>query len=142
MKKKLSVVVLVCIIFSLLCGCTTRVPSLFPGKTDGDENFVWVCKEPFAYFSLDKEKKVRSSPCLKGYFEKDGELPCLYLYFMPIGGTTELCEAEKFYDEDLYNTVVGYADYRKNYFDFEVEYDNINFFDGELPTLRFEKMTK
>ena len=61
---------------------------------------------------------------------------------MPIGGTTELCEAEKFYDEDLYNTVVGYADYRKNYFDFEVEYDNINFFDGELPTLRFEKMTK
>ncbi len=142
MKKKLSVVVLICIIFSLLCGCTSEIPKFYPSEHDKADNFVWVCKEPFAYFTLDIDKKVRTSPCLKGCFEKDGELPYFYLYFMCNGGSTDFCEVEKWENTTIDSSFWGYADYFEDYFDFKVEKDNINFFDGALPTLRFEKMTK
>ena len=36
----------------------------------------------------------------------------------------------------------GHTEYYENYFAFEVEHDPVNFFGGELPELRFDKMTK
>ena len=33
-------------------------------------------------------------------------------------------------------------EYYESYFNLMIKHDDVNFFDGEFPTLRFEKMTK
>ncbi len=156
MKKKLSVVVLACIIFSLLCGCTVGTPEFLPGEHEGDENFVWVCKEPFVYFALvnktddtDFYLKVYTdnssgfvSPSFKVCFEDESDYTFFYADYSPIDGTMGFYVPGILDEYSAEEYFWGTGDYYQDYFEFEVGNDFVNFFDGELPLFRFDKMTK
>ena len=156
MKKKLSVVVLVCIIFSLLCGCTVGTPEFLPGEQEGDENYVWVCKEPFAYFTLvnktEDEKfylkvyndysESYASPSFKACFENECDYTFFYASYNARDGRTTFYTPGLLDEYSAEEYFFGSGDYRKDYFDFEVEHQYVDFSDGELTTLRFDKITK
>ncbi len=142
MVKKLSVFIYICGLFILFCSCTTEVSEFLPGQQVGDEDFVWVCKKPFAYFALTEDHGQDHYGHMKGYFEKKEEKFCFYSYFDIYGGITDFTGPEFWGDSSANDDFWGYAKYYETYFEFEIECDRINFFNGELPTLRFEKMTK
>jgi len=79
---------------------------------------------------------------LKGCIEKESQFVCLYSAFYPCDQRTYFQEEKLWGDPSTYESFWGYADYRENYFDLEIDGDLINFFDGELPSLRFDKMPK
>ena len=140
MKKKLSVVVLICIIFSLLCGCENPNSKYMPKHYADRENYVWVCKEPFSVMFLSETYSNEDCEYFEAHFEeKDGYLLSL-ASFTPHGDDVFFQKPYVTSEKDLF--FFGHADYNEDYFDFTVTSDFINFFDGELPTLRFEKMTK
>ncbi len=156
MKKALSVVVLICILFSLLCGCTVGTPEFLPGEHEGDENYVWVCKEPFVYFALvnkteDTDFYLKfytdtgsgyASPSFKACFEDETDYTFFYANYNPINGSTTFSVPGLLDEYSAEEYFGGRGDYYQDYFEFEVRNDFVNFFNGELPTLRFEKMTK
>ncbi len=104
--------------------------------------FVWVCKKPFGFFSPTDDHGNKYYGHLKGYFEDKDGLTCFYMLFNPIDGLTDFIKPEAWDDPSEYDSFCGRGNYYENYFDLEIVRDRINFFDGELPTLRFEKMTK
>ncbi len=142
MKKKLSVLIIICFWLLLICGCTNEIPEFLPGEHGGDLNFVWVCKKPFGFFALTDDHAKQYYGHLKGYIECEEGFVCFYTAFDAIDGATDFRESKIWGDSSEYDSFWGYADYNENYFDLEIERDRINFFGGELPTLRFEKMTK
>ena len=141
MKKKLSVVVLICILFSLLCGCTKEVPKFLPGQHEGDKSFIWICKEPFAYFFLNdstEKKPAAFGICL----EKGNERHFFYGDYTVRTGTMGFIRSGFFEGFEEYMVFGGNSEYYESYFNLMIKHDDVNFFDGEFPTLRFEKMTK
>lgn len=142
MKKNFLVLALICILFSLTCGCTHEIPEFLPGEKEEDAQFVWVCKEPFSIFALTDDHKEQYYGHMKGYIENESEFSYFYSVFNRIDGTTNFIQEELWDDPSEYESFWGYVDYRKNYFDLEITRDNINFFGGTLPKMRFEKMTK
>ena len=170
MKKKLLILTLICFLLSLACGCNREIPAFLPGESEGDSQFVWVCKEPFSFFYPtdnyddywkrvneynERQEKEGLPPILyptdtyevccgllKGYIEKEGELVCFYSDFSLCDRRTYFEEEKIWGDPSTYECFWGYADYYENYFDLEIDGDLINFFGGELPELRFDKMTK
>lgn len=106
-----------------------------------DEHFVWVCEEPFSFFVLDKEMLLDGYPCLKGYVKNEGDFICFYM-------EEDLNVRSCFVEEEMWESTSssdafwGYTEYCDSYFEFSAERDFINFFDGELPTLRFYKVDK
>ena len=139
--KKFIGLTLICVLLLSLCGCIAEQPEYLPGAKEEDVNFVWVCEKPFSYFVVDREELSNGYPCLKGYITKEGKPVCFYM-----------CEANNvqttFEEPSVWENSCGYpaflgdTEYYEDYFEFEVERDNINFFDGELPKLRFDKMRK
>ncbi len=142
MEKKLSVLMLICVLLMLFCGCTNEVPKFLPGQQGGDGKFVWVCEAPVAYFALTGDHGQNYYGHMKGYIEGEEGFSCFYTYFDIHGGITEFMESELWDDPSGYASFWGYAKYYEEYFEFETERDRINFFGGELPTLKFEKMPK
>ncbi len=143
MKKILFLLVLMCVLLSLFCGCAHEVPKFLPGEQAGDENCVWVCTEPFAFFSLD-DSKIKYIGCFQGYgyIKSEEGFKDFFAMYNSIDGNTRFTFPE-FWDETLdKDSLWGSAYYYKDYFDFTTEDDDINFFSGELPSLRFYKMTK
>ena len=140
MKKKLSVVVLVCIIFSLLYGCENPKSKYMPKHCADRENYVWVCKEPFAFMFLSETYSNESNEYFETYFEEEEGYLLSLASFTPHGDDGCFQKPYAADEKDLF--FWGHADYHADYFDFTVTSDFINFFDEELPTLRFEKMTK
>ena len=141
MKKRLSVVVLLCFLFSLLCGCTAKTPQFLPGEQEGDENYVWVCKEPFAYFSLNTPTEEIPAK-FKLYLEKNEKIHFFYGDYTLRSGALGFVREDYFNGADETAALGGTAEFYESYFDLVLVHDFINFFDGEFPTLRFEKMTK
>ncbi len=141
MKMRVAVFGLLCFFLSLFSGCISDRPEYLPGMNEEDVQFIWVCKEPFSYFVVDKEELSGGYPCLKGYITKENKFLCFYMH-------EELNTISCFVEEKLWDTATrsdgfwGHTKYYGEYFEFEAEHDPINFFGGELPTLRFEKMTK
>ena len=166
MKKKFLILTLICILLSFACGCGREVPEFLPGESEEDSQFVWVCKKPFGFFYptynydafwevLNEYTEKEAMPpvypsgtyeicwgLLKGYIEKEDALVCFYSEFSPCGQETSFRQEENWGDPSKYDSFWGYADYHENFFDLEIECDHINFFGGELPTLRFEKVAK
>ncbi len=156
MKKALSIVILICILLSLLCGCIVGTPEFLPGEHEGDENYVWVCKEPFVYFALvnkteDTEFYLKfytdsghgySSPSFKACFEDETDYTFFYASYNPKDGATTFAVPGLLDEYSAEEYFWGRGDYYQDYFEFEIGNDFVNFFNGELPTLRFEKMTK
>ncbi len=140
MKKKLSVVVLICIIFSLLCGCENPNSKYMPKHCANRENYVWVCKEPFAFMFLSETYSSENYEYFEAYFEEEDGYLLSLASFTPHGVDGCFTKPDAVDEKGLF--FWGYADYYEDYFDFTVTRDFINLFDGELPTLRFEKMTK
>ena len=141
MKKKLLVLTLICFLLSLACGCTHKSPKYLPGLNEGDSGFVWVCKEPFGFFYITNELEGHYGP-LKGYVWKEGEFVCFYSAYFNVDGYTYFQEEKNwdyYFDNESFSAD-GY--YFENYFSLYIEDDPMNFFDGELPELRFDKMTK
>ncbi len=79
---------------------------------------------------------------MKGYIEKEGELSCFYSAFNLIDGRTYFLEGENIDDLFYHESFTGHAYHYKNDFSVYIKDDLINFFGGELPTLRFDKMTR
>ncbi len=141
MKKKLLVLTLICFLLSLVCGCNSKIPKYLPRENEGDSQFVWVCKEPFGFFYLPDDDEGHYG-FLKGYIEKEGELICFYSAFLSIDGRTYFQEEKNwdfYFDNESFS---GHGYYYKNDFSVYIKDDPINFFDEELPELRFDKMTK
>ena len=148
MKRKLVILTVICLFLSLVCGCSRAVPKYLPGENKGDSQFVWVCGEPFGFF-FTTDAFEDEWGAMKGYIEKNGEFVCFYSAFMPVGGNTAFQEGK--WERATYLSAdnnhrdydfKGYGDYYKTDFYLEIRDDPINFFDGELPELRFDKMTK
>ena len=140
MKKKLISLTLICVLAFLLCGCIPERPEYLPGAKEEDINFVWVCEKPFSYFVVDKESTT-GLPYLKGYIKKEEEPLCFYMHEENDVITT-FVEQTVWESRYGYDAFWGNSNYYEDYFEFEVEHDKINFFDGELPELRFDKMRK
>lgn len=141
MKNRISLVVVISFIVLLFSGCIRERPEHLPGMKEDDVEFVWVCENPFSYFVVDKVELSKGYPCLKGYIMKENEFSCFYMH-------EELNVISCFVEEKLWDStrssdaVRGHTKYYEDYFEFEAEHDLINFFDGELPELRFDKMAK
>lgn len=133
-----------CVLLSLFCGCAHEVPKYLPGEQAGDENYVWVCKEPFAFFSVTYDPDIGYKGYLRGYGYIEGEegFKDFYAIYNLINGRTSFHFPEFRDDDSSKDGFEGYAHYYKNHFVFLIVRDDINFFGGELPTLRFDKMTK
>ncbi len=142
MKKGLAISILICFLFSFFCGCTNKPPLFLPGEQEADSMFVWVCKKPFGFFSPTDDLGNKYYGDLKGYFEDKDGLTCFYMLFNPISGLTDFIKPETLGNSSEDDSFCGRGDYHENYFDLEIVRDQINFLDGEFPTLRFEKMTK
>ncbi len=150
MKKKFLILALICILLSLTCGCTRGMPKFLPGENEEDAWCVWVCKEPFGFFYSTDNFKCGAGE-LKGHIFKDGKFVCFYSSYLNIDGNTYFKEITSFQEDEnsvhtgstFYNeSFSGRGSYYKNDFYFYVEDDPMNFFDGELPKLKFYKMTK
>ena len=165
MKKRLLGLILICVLLFLISGCFRKTPEYLPGASEGDYQFVWICEKPFAFFyptyNYEDYWKVRNEynketvrlieepiACgifegvLKGCIEKKGEFIRLYSGFFYYDQTTYFYEEKNWGDPSKYENFSGHAYYHKNDFVLNIEYDPANFFDGELPKLRFDKMTK
>ncbi len=142
MKKKLLILTVICVLFSLVCGCAHEIPEYLPGENEGDSHFVWLCQEPFGFFSTAYDTTRCHNGLLKGYIEKEGEFVCFYSEFDRIDGRTYFQEEKNWGDPSKNDSFDSHADYYENYFELEIYCDYVNFFGGELPTLRFDKMTK
>ncbi len=142
MKKKLSVVILICFLLSLLCGCTEKkIPEFLPGQHEGDENYVWVCKEPFACFFLIKQPETNSVD-FKVYFENEDDISSFDSTYNFRSNNMQFGQLSFGEYNDFESYFSGSAEFQQDKFEVKVKFDDINFFGGELPTLRFEKMTK
>jgi len=141
MKKFLLVNTLLILVLLLACGCNRGNPKYLPGENEGDSHFIWLCQEPFGFFFLPDDDEGYYG-FLKGRIEKDGELRCFYSAFNPVDGRTYFLEEEDIDELFYHESFSGHAYYSKNDFSMYIKYDPINFFDGELPTLQFDKMTK
>ena len=141
MKKKFLILTLICFLFSFTCGCAHKIPQYLPGENEGDFHFVWVCKKPFGFFFLPDDNEGYYG-LLKGYIEKEGKLAYFYSAFNPNDGRTYFLEGENIDDLFYHESFTGHGYYYKNDFGVHIKDDSINFFAGEVPELRFEKMTK
>ena len=150
MKRKLLVLILICFLLSITCGCTRGTPKYLPGTSEGDSGFVWVCKEPFGFFYPTDEFEWGAG-LLKGHIWKEGKFVCFYSSYFNIDGNTYFKEITSFQEDKNRGSIgsvfsnesfSGDGYYYKNDFSLYIEDDPMNFFDGELPKLRFDKMTK
>lgn len=141
MKRCIALFVISCFFLLLFCGCIPEQPEHLPGSKEEDVNFVWVCEAPFSYFVVDRVELYNGYPCLKGYMTKGNEPLCFYLH-EENNAVTTFVEQTVWESKYGYDAFWGDTVYYENYFECEVEHDRINFFDGELPKLRFDKMTK
>ncbi len=149
MKKKFLGLTLICILLFFISGCAPKTPKYLPGENEGDSQFVWVCEKPFAFFYLPDDNEGCYG-FLKGYIEKNSEFICFYSEWLKCDGITYFKEENSLW-EDKKNgmgyifdneSFTGYGDYYKNKFYLDIMDDRMNFFDGEFPELRFDKMTK
>lgn len=165
MKRKFISLTLICVLLISLCGCIRERPKYLPGKNEGDSQFVWVCKKPFAFFcptynyedywkTRNEYNKENGYPIeepiacgvfegvLKGCIEKEGEFIRFYSGFFYYDQTTYFYEEKNWGNPSKNENFSGHAYYYKNYFELVIGYDPENFFDSERPELRFDKMTK
>ena len=111
-----------------------RTPEYFPGEQKGDTECIWICEEPFIYL-YQKQQDL-----LEGEIFYDNEEVDIYMYEVLKSAHPYWMEIinqdgeSKFIDSD--------GLFYRDYFELEVKEDETNLFDGEFPTLRFEKMTK
>ncbi len=138
MKKTFFCLGGIFLIISLLCSCTPQRPEFLPGMKEDDQNFIWVCYDPFAYFFIYDENE----DLMKGEFKTEESYHPFYMWWNRYAGTTDFYEIE---DIDNFESRVCFcceSEYYDAYFELQTDIDNINFFGESLPKMRFEKMTK
>lgn len=134
----------------LLTGCTYQGGN----RPEQNDNEVWICKNPKAEFYWNEKDDVTSVMYINGEMREviaqQTVSPEFYVYDINIKN----CEKEDIDENGYVSKYIDYADiekhtllkcradYHSDTFDLKVEEDMVNMFDGEKPTLHFEKRNK
>lgn len=129
--KKLLFCLFILFSLSFLFGCVAD-DELRPAF---NENEIWVCEEPYAYFSYDSESdsflgKLSCNDLQYDFFEYENT-----------GSYMAFFKPEAIVDNVIYregNTLLsGSVEYFEGYFVLTVKKDPENLFNGELPVMEF-----
>ena len=130
MKKML--IILVCVI--CFNGCMYQA-ELRPVH---DTSLIWICEEPYAEFKFVKEKSMPKGRIIYNEKRYNVAYDVNYgagMYIM--SGDILKSENEDAYWHDFL-CAMGRAEYKRDGFDFQIEEDYVNMFNGELPLLKFK----
>ncbi len=134
MRKKIKLSILFLMIVVLFSGCDFLFETGERPHANTDE--IWVCKKPYIYLSWNEE--VCSLTGIAENEEIRIELSMLEAISSHVG-FEKLEDARPPNEEHRTNYIfTGEADYEGDHFFVEITNDNIGFFGGELPTLRFD----